>query len=116
MSISACRSPVSVARRNASSASRVSPAETAPRGRVASSLHVSAPKLRWGLLLGALGAVLAACDDPFDDLLVVRVRAEPGSLPVEEPPDEVAHLVHDIDAAVTTRLSGAVGDARTDGR
>ncbi|MFC4376601.1 septum formation family protein [Nocardia halotolerans] len=34
--------------------------ETAPRGRVASSLHVSAPKLRWGLLLGALGAVLAA--------------------------------------------------------
>lgn len=54
--------------------------------------------------------------NPFDDLLVVRVRAEPGSLPVEEPPDEVAHLVHDVDAAVTTRLSGSVGDARTDDR
>ncbi|MET9216655.1 MULTISPECIES: septum formation family protein [unclassified Nocardia] len=37
------------------------PAEgSASRGRVPSSLHLSATKLRWGLLIGALGAVLAA--------------------------------------------------------
>jgi hypothetical protein len=52
----------------------------------------------------------------FDDLLPVRVLAEPGSLPVEAPPDEVAHLVHDVDIAVRERLAKSVGDGRTDGR
>jgi hypothetical protein len=52
----------------------------------------------------------------FDDLLPVRMRAEPGSLPVEGPPDDVAHLVHDVDTAARERLAKSVDDGRTDGR
>lgn len=50
-------------------------------------------------VLRALGA--------FDDLLSVRVRAELGTPPVENPPDDVVNLVHDVDTAVRKWLAGA---------
>lgn len=52
----------------------------------------------------------------FDDLMPVRVRAEPGTLPVESPSDDVAHLVYELDVAIRERLAETVSGARTDNR
>ena len=41
----------------------------------------------------------------FDDLGGVRVGSEPGGLAVEGPSDEITHLVHEVELAVSERLS-----------
>lgn len=50
----------------------------------------------------------------FDDLVGVRVGAEPGGLAVEGPRDEIAHLVHEVELAVAERLTGASRDRTED--
>lgn len=52
----------------------------------------------------------------FNDLMPVRVRTQPGTLPVESLPDDVVHLVHELDVAVRERFAGTVGDGRSDDR
>lgn len=50
----------------------------------------------------------------FDDLVGIRVKADPGGLAVEGPPDEIVHLVHEVELAVTRRLAGAPDDRTGD--
>lgn len=87
-------------------------------GLAARILRARLTAAEWGEIATALAAfrstlatgsrrdVLRAAG-AFDDLLPVRVRAEPGTPPVEDPPDDVATLVHDVDTAVREWLSGA---------
>ncbi|MBP2326098.1 hypothetical protein JOF56_006483 [Kibdelosporangium banguiense] len=42
----------------------------------------------------------------LDDMLEVRVRTEPGGLASAEPPDDVAHLVHEVEMAARERTQG----------
>ncbi|MFV2101853.1 MULTISPECIES: CATRA system-associated protein [Micromonospora] len=62
-------------------------------------------KLRSTLDDGSNQDVLRAAG-AFDDLLSVRVRAEPGTPPVDDPPDDVVDLIHDVDTAVRAWLAG----------
>ncbi|MEU4159925.1 hypothetical protein [Actinoplanes sp. NPDC026670] len=62
--------------------------------------------LRSTLAAGPSRDVLRAAGT-FDDLLPVRVRAEPGTPLVEDPPDDVVALVHDVDTAVREWLTDA---------
>ena len=50
----------------------------------------------------------------FDDLDGIRVKADPGGLAVEGPPDEIVHLVHEVELVVTRRLAGAPDDRTGD--
>ncbi|MGM1061364.1 hypothetical protein [Saccharothrix sp. Mg75] len=65
--------------------------------------------LRDALRRGTAREVLRAMG-VFDDLVGVRVRAEPGALPVDGPPDEVVHLVHEVELATDARLAGLPAD------
>lgn len=50
----------------------------------------------------------------FDDLVGIRVGSEPGGLALDGPPDEITHLVHEVELAVTERLTGAPHDQTAD--
>ncbi|GAB3472513.1 hypothetical protein [Actinophytocola sediminis] len=50
----------------------------------------------------------------FDDLVGVRVSAQPGGLATDGPPDEVTHLVHEVELAVTRRLTDTPDDPADD--
>jgi hypothetical protein len=50
----------------------------------------------------------------FDDLVGVRVGSEPGGLAVEGPSDEITHLVHEVELAVSERLSDTSRDRTAD--
>lgn len=63
-------------------------------------------RLRSVLADGSNQDVLRAAG-AFDDLLSVRVRAEPGTPPVDDPPDDVVNLIHDVDTAVRKWLTSA---------
>lgn len=61
------------------------------------------------LLTGSNREVLRAVG-VFDDLVPVRVRAQPGGQPTQEPPDDIAHLVHDVEIATRTRVADEIDD------
>lgn len=67
------------------------------------------------LLTGSNREVLRAVGT-FDDLVPVRVRAQPGAQPTREPPDEIAHLVHDVEIATGTRVADGTDDEPADRR
>jgi hypothetical protein len=70
---------------------------------------VALSTLRDKLIAGTDRQVLRATG-VFDDLMGVRVRAEPGALAVDGPPDEIVHLVHEVELATNERLAGKQDD------